>query len=87
MRDGDKYTSNGILSGSAITMMQSVNNCVTKAGIELNEALRMASLYPAKVIGIDHHYGMIQKGYSSNFIMTDKELNIITEKQPVHARS
>lgn len=75
--EGNRYTSNGILSGSAVTMLQSVKNCVTKAGIELNEALRMASLYPAKVVGIDHHHGMIQKGYGADFIMLDKELDVV----------
>ncbi len=78
--DGDKYTSNGILSGSAITMLQSVKNCISKVGIELNEALRMASLYPAKVAGIDHNFGRIQKGYAASFVMLDKNLDIIPEE-------
>ncbi|MEP6596698.1 MAG: N-acetylglucosamine-6-phosphate deacetylase, partial [Ginsengibacter sp.] len=77
--EGDKYVAKGILSGSAITMLQSVKNCIEKVGIVLNEALRMASLYPAKVLGIDHHYGMIQKGYAASFIMLDQDLNLIGE--------
>ena len=75
----DKYVAKGILSGSSITMLQSVKNCITKVGIQLNEALRMASLYPAKVLGIDHYAGMIKKGYSASFIMLDKDLNLIGE--------
>ena len=75
--EGDKYVAKGILSGSSITMLQSVKNCIEKVGIELNEALRMASLYPAKVLGIDHYAGMIKKGYSASLIMLDKELNLI----------
>ncbi len=58
-------------------MLQSVKNCISKVGIELNEALRMASLYPAKVIGIDHKFGRIQKGYACSFVMLDKNLDII----------
>lgn len=76
--EGDKYTFNGILSGSAITMLQSVKNCILKVGIDVNEALRMASLYPAKVLGLDHHYGMIQKGYKETFIRLDKNMDLIT---------
>jgi N-acetylglucosamine-6-phosphate deacetylase len=75
----DKYVAKGILSGSSITMLQSVKNCIEKIGIELNEAFRMASLYPAKVLGIDHYAGMIKKGYSASLIMLDKELNLIGE--------
>src|SRR5690606_29430246 len=42
---GDRYTlPDGTLSGSALTMMQAVANCVLHAGIPLAEALRMASL-------------------------------------------
>jgi N-acetylglucosamine-6-phosphate deacetylase len=77
-REGDKFTSNGILSGSAITMLQSLKNCISKVGIEVNEALRMASLYPAKVLSMDHHYGMIQKGYDALFTALDEDLNIVS---------
>ncbi|MEO6329573.1 MAG: N-acetylglucosamine-6-phosphate deacetylase [Ginsengibacter sp.] len=79
-REGDKFTSNGILSGSAITMIQSIKNCISEVGIDINEALRMASLYPAKALGIDHHYGMIQKGYAAAFAMLDENMNVIEEK-------
>lgn len=75
--EGDKYTSAGILSGSAVTMLQSVKNCVSRAGIEMNEALRMASLYPAKVLGIDHQYGKIQKGCKDAFIRLNENMDII----------
>jgi N-acetylglucosamine-6-phosphate deacetylase len=75
--DGDKYTSNGILSGSATSMIQSIKNCIEKVGIELNEALRMASLYPAKAIGINNRVGMIHKGYEESFVFLDGNLNVI----------
>jgi N-acetylglucosamine-6-phosphate deacetylase len=49
---GDRYTlPDGTLSGSAIRLLQGVENCVKYAGISLAEALRMASTYPARVIG------------------------------------
>ncbi len=48
--EGDRYTANGILSGSALTMNKIVTNLVKHASIPLEEALRMCSLYPAKVL-------------------------------------
>jgi N-acetylglucosamine-6-phosphate deacetylase len=49
---GDRYTlPDGTLSGSALTMMQCVKNVVQHAGIPLDEGLRMASTYPAKLLG------------------------------------
>ena len=63
----DKYESNGTLSGSALTMMKSVKNLVQHCDIELDEALRMCSLYPAQVLGLND-LGRIEKGYKASFI-------------------
>ena len=38
-------------------MVEAVRNCVRFVGIALAEALRMASLYPAQAIGVDHSPG------------------------------
>ncbi len=48
----DKYESAGTLSGSALTQIKSVNNLVTHVGIDLGEAIRMCSLYPARVMQV-----------------------------------
>jgi len=47
---GDKYEANGVLSGSALTMIKAVHNLVKHANIEAEEALRMCSLYPARLL-------------------------------------
>ncbi len=75
--EGDKYVSEGTLSGSALTMIRGVKNLVNNCGIELAEALRMGSLYPAKLLGINDHLGKIKKGYNAEFVMLDEELNVI----------
>jgi N-acetylglucosamine-6-phosphate deacetylase len=73
----DRYTlPNGTLSGSALTMLQAVKNGVEKVGIPLPEALRMASLYPAKLAGLDNKYGSIKEGLHADFILLDEELNL-----------
>jgi len=70
---GDKYECNGILSGSAITMHQSCVNLIQKAGIDEGEAIRMCSLYPARVLGCDNKYGRIAAGYSSQMLLIDNK--------------
>ena len=76
--DGDKYViADGTLSGSALTMLQAVKNCVEKVGIPLEEALRMASLYPARVVGLDKHLGKIEVGFKADFIILDEKMNKI----------
>ena len=64
---GNKYESKGILSGSALTMKKAVKNLVEYCDVELEEALRMCSLYPAQVLGLKH-LGKIAKGYKASFI-------------------
>jgi N-acetylglucosamine-6-phosphate deacetylase len=76
--EGDKYVSNGILSGSALTMIKAVKNCIEKINIDLGEALRMVSLYPAKVLGLDHKLGKIKEGYKSKLVLLDKDINVIS---------
>lgn len=73
---GDRYTMpDGTLSGSALTMMKGVQNLVTQAGIDLAEALRMASRYPAQVVGLDKQYGKIEKGYAAEFVIFNDGFN------------
>ncbi len=74
---GNKYESNGILSGSALSMAKGVKNLVDKTGIELEEALRMASLYPARLLGMSNQLGMIKKGYKADVVFLDNALNVI----------
>jgi N-acetylglucosamine-6-phosphate deacetylase len=73
----DHYTlPNGTLSGSALTMLKSVTNGVEKAGIPLPEALRMASFYPAKLMGLEKKYGVIETGATADFILLDEQLHL-----------
>ena len=75
---GDRYTlPDGTLSGSALTMLQAVRNGVEKAGIPLPEALRMASLYPATVLGQQTLRGVIQPGAQADLILLDEQLNLL----------
>ena len=74
---GDRYTMpDETLSGSALTMMKGVKNLVTGAGIELGEALRMASLYPAQVVGMDDKLGRTEKGYAADLVVFDQAFEI-----------
>lgn len=74
---GDKYEAGGILSGSALTMGKSVQNLVNHCGIEWSEALRMCSLYPAKVIGMDNEMGKIEKGYKVKLVLLNERNDVL----------
>lgn len=70
---GNRYTMpDGTLSGSCLTMLKAVENCVKLAGIELDEALRMASTYPARLIG-DQSRGVLKPGNKADLIIFDTD--------------
>lgn len=75
---GDKYESGGILSGSALTMALAVKNLVKHCNIDIAEALRMCSLYPAKVMGLQNRLGMIKPGYEAAMVVLDDEMNVVS---------
>ncbi|OXX69379.1 N-acetylglucosamine-6-phosphate deacetylase [Vibrio sp. V03_P4A6T147] len=75
-RDGKCVDENGTLGGSALTMIEAVQNTVEHVGIALDEALRMATLYPAKAIGVDHKLGRVKKGMVANLTAFDRDFNV-----------
>lgn len=66
-KNGKFSNDQGTLSGSALTMREAVENCVKHVGIPLEEALRMASWYPAQVIEMDHELGLLEVGKRAAF--------------------
>lgn len=75
----DRYTlPDGTLSGSALTMIKAVNNCVDHVGMAFEEALCMASLYPARVAKLDQQLGKIEKGYKADLVCLSKQREVKT---------
>lgn len=64
---------NGTLSGSSLTMLQAVVNGITHAGIPPEESLRMASLYPARLLGMDADYGSIEVGKKASLVLLNEQ--------------
>ncbi|MGE5521731.1 MAG: N-acetylglucosamine-6-phosphate deacetylase [Candidatus Dadabacteria bacterium] len=74
---GNKYESSGILSGSALSMYQAFLNLVHEVDIEVEEALRMCSLYPAQVLKCDHLYGKIVPQAVGQLLVLDQQLKLV----------
>ncbi len=74
---GDHYVMpDGTLSGSSLTMLKAVKNCVEKAGISLAEAINMAALYPARLIDTDSTLGKIEKNYTANLLVFNEDFEV-----------
>ncbi|MZI93404.1 N-acetylglucosamine-6-phosphate deacetylase [Vibrio sp. CAIM 722] len=75
-RDGKCVDEHGTLGGSALTMIKAIENAVEHVGIALDEALRMATLYPARAIGLDHKLGQIKPGMVANLAIFDRDFTV-----------
>jgi N-acetylglucosamine-6-phosphate deacetylase len=76
-RNGLCVDENGTLSGSSLTMIEGIRNLVEHVNIALDEALRMATLYPARAIGMDKHLGTIEPGKVANLTVFTRDYHII----------
>ena len=75
-RDGLCVDENGTLSGSALTMIEAVQNSVEQCGIALDEALRMATLYPAQAMGVAKQLGSVTAGKVANLTVFTRDYQI-----------
>ena len=64
---------NGSLAGSILELIQAVQNVVKWGLVSLPDAVRMASLAPARSVNIDQVCGSIAEGRAADFIVIDDE--------------
>jgi N-acetylglucosamine-6-phosphate deacetylase len=67
----------GVLAGSVLTLNKAVKNILEWTGVEIHQAVNMASLNPARVLGLDNKIGSIQIGNYANLSVFDKEFNVV----------
>lgn len=74
VKDGTaRLKHNGSLAGSILELIQAVEHIVEWGLASLPDAVRMASLAPAKSVQIDHICGQIAPGRAADFIVIDGE--------------
>ncbi|MGB3271016.1 MAG: amidohydrolase family protein, partial [Rhodanobacter sp.] len=69
VKDGICQTASGTLAGSALDMAAAVRNTVQMLGLPLDEAVRMASTYPAEFLGLGASHGRIAPGYEADLVI------------------
>lgn len=70
------YDDRGWLAGSLMTIDNAVRNVMTHTGYGLCHSIRMATLTPAQLLGIDDKVGSLTPGKKANMIIIDDEVNI-----------
>jgi N-acetylglucosamine-6-phosphate deacetylase len=76
VKDGRATLENGTLAGSIATLNTCVDNLVKHVGLSLPEAVKMASLNPARAIGVDDRLGSIEVGKDASLIVIDESINV-----------
>lgn len=77
VKDGTaRLKDGGSLAGSILKLKEAVKNVVDWEIADIFEAIQMASLVPAKSVGIDNVCGKLHEGYEADFIVLDYDLNL-----------
>jgi N-acetylglucosamine-6-phosphate deacetylase len=74
--DGICRDENGTLAGTALDMAAAVRNAVSLLGLDIVEAARMASEYPAQFLNLGHELGRIAPGYRANLVLMDDAFRV-----------
>lgn len=74
--NGKLSTASGTLAGSDLDMLAAVKNTVELVGLDTDEAIRMASIYPAAMMG-ESNLGAIKVGYIASMILIDENFQLI----------
>lgn len=77
VHNGRCVTSDGRLAGSALDMATAVRNCIQRLGVPEDEALRMASTYPAEFLGLGKELGHIAENYRANLVVLTSQIAVM----------
>ncbi|ADD01529.1 N-acetylglucosamine-6-phosphate deacetylase [Thermoanaerobacter italicus Ab9] len=75
VKNGEARLESGSLAGSTLTLDKAVKN-ITSLGVPLFEACKMASLNPAKAIGVDDRKGIIEVGKDADIVVLNNDLTV-----------
>ena len=76
VKDGRATLANGTLAGSIATLNQCVRNVHRLAGYPLQDAVKMASLNPARAMGLADRLGAIHVGKDACLTVIDEDVNV-----------
>ena len=66
----------GTIAGSSLTLDRAVRNFRHHTGLPLHEVVNMASLYPARSVGLDGTKGSLEPGKDADIVITDGDFNV-----------
>lgn len=77
VKNGQARLEGGVLAGSVLTMEKAVANFAATSRLPLAEALKPATLNPARRLGIADRKGSVEVGKDADFVLLDSALNVV----------
>jgi len=77
VKGGIARTKDGSLAGSTLRLIDGVKNLVQKVNVPLADAVNMASLNPARALGMDNNMCSIEEGKQADLIAIDNDFNVV----------
>ncbi|MDZ7372945.1 MAG: amidohydrolase family protein [candidate division KSB1 bacterium] len=71
---GCRLVESEVLVGTAMTLTDGLRNLVRRMGLRLDEAVRICSTNPARVLGLGNQLGKIAPGYRADIVVFDENL-------------
>ncbi len=78
LREGRLVSADGTLAGAHLNLASAVKNAVTLAGLSLDDALRAASLVPARFLGLDRELGTLTAGARADIVALTSTFEVLT---------
>lgn len=76
LQQGMVHTAEGGLAGSTLSLDAAVRNLVACLGVSQEDAIHMASLHPAKMLGLEQSLGSLSVGKVANVIALNSQLQV-----------
>ena len=75
VKDQKTYLTDGTIAGGTSCLIDGIRNMVS-VGVPLEDAVKMATINPAKSVRIDDKVGSLKEGKFADIVILDKDLNI-----------
>ncbi|BAH45465.1 probable N-acetylglucosamine-6-phosphate deacetylase [Brevibacillus brevis NBRC 100599] len=76
VHDNQAKLADGTLAGSILTLNRAVGNMVTLSGVSLPDAVEMASLTPASILGFGERKGRLAAGYDADITVLNTQFDV-----------
>lgn len=75
VKDQKTYLTDGTIAGGTSCLIDGIKNMVS-VGVPLEDAVKMATINPAKSVKMDDKIGSLKEGKAADIVLLDKDLNI-----------